>query len=169
MSLELVVFGAIAAFMLYTAYFVVTAHNLFRSAIGLTAVLIGVAGCYLLMDAAFLSAILAGLVAFPIVMPWIPTRDFSSKGLVLGGLVALPFAVSSLLGSPGSPWWQQAAGAVSLVLIAASITAFLALKFTGSTTFTSRSGVRREMFAYIPVMAWMFGLGLTARAVLFLA
>jgi len=120
-------------------------------------------------DAAFLSAILAGLVVFPILMPWIPTRDFSSKGLVLGGLVALPFAVSSLLGSPESPWWQQATGALSLVLIAASITAFLALNFTGSTTFTSRSGVRREMFAYIPAMAWMFGLGLTARAVLFFA
>jgi NADH-quinone oxidoreductase subunit J len=56
-TLELVFFGAIAVFTLYTAYFVVTAHNLFRSALGLTSVLIGVAGLYLLMDAAFLSAI----------------------------------------------------------------------------------------------------------------
>ena len=40
------------------------------------------------------------------------------------------------------------------------MTAFLALNFTGSTTFTSRSGVRREIFAYIPAMAGTFGAGL---------
>jgi hypothetical protein len=40
------------------------------------------------------------------------------------------------------------------------ITAFLALNFTGATTFTSRTGVRREMFAYIPAMAWTFGTGI---------
>ena len=40
------------------------------------------------------------------------------------------------------------------------ITAYLALNFTGSTPFTSRTGVRREIFRYIPVMAWSFGLGL---------
>jgi len=53
----MVFFVAIALFTLYTAYFVVTAHNLFRSAIGLTSVLIGIAGLYLLMGAQFLSAI----------------------------------------------------------------------------------------------------------------
>lgn len=41
-----------------------------------------------------------------------------------------------------------------------AVTAFLALNFTGATTFTSRSGVRREMFAYIPAMAWLFGSGI---------
>jgi NADH-quinone oxidoreductase subunit J len=50
-------FYVLAALALYSAYFVVTAHNLFRSALGLIAVLIGVAGMYLLMDAQFLSAV----------------------------------------------------------------------------------------------------------------
>ena len=40
-----------------------------------------------------------------------------------------------------------------------AVTAFVALNFTGSTTFTSRSGVRREIFAYIPAIAWTFGIG----------
>ncbi len=120
-------------------------------------------------SAAFLAAILAGLVAFPILLPWLPTRDFSSKGFILGGLVALPFAVLSLLNPLEPELWRQVIDAVSLVLIATSITAFLALNFTGSTTFTSRSGVRREMFAYIPVMAWMGGVGLVSRVVLSLA
>jgi hypothetical protein len=38
--------------------------------------------------------------------------------------------------------------------------AFLALNFTGSTTFTSRTGVRREIFRYIPMMAATFILGI---------
>jgi hypothetical protein len=44
------------------------------------------------------------------------------------------------------------------------ITAYLALNFTGSTTFTSRSGVQREMKWAIPVMAWMFGVGIVLIA-----
>ena len=31
---------------------------------------------------------------------------------------------------------------------------------TGSTTFTSWSGVKREIFTFVPVMAWMFAPGL---------
>jgi NADH-quinone oxidoreductase subunit J len=52
-----VFFYILAAFILYSALFVVAAHNLFRSAIGLIAVLLGVAGMYLLIDAQFLSAV----------------------------------------------------------------------------------------------------------------
>ncbi len=52
-----VFFYLLAAFILFSASFVVTAHNLFRSAMGLIAALLGVAGLYLLMDAQFLSAI----------------------------------------------------------------------------------------------------------------
>jgi len=40
------------------------------------------------------------------------------------------------------------------------VTAYLALNFTGSTPFTSKTGVQREMNAYIPAMAWTFGIGL---------
>ncbi len=51
-----VFFYLIAAFVLFSAYFVVTARNLFRCAVGLISVLVGIAGTYLLMDAQFLSA-----------------------------------------------------------------------------------------------------------------
>jgi hypothetical protein len=47
-----------------------------------------------------------------------------------------------------------------------AVTAFLALNFTGSSTFTSRSGVKREMFAFIPGMAWTFGTGILLAIVL---
>jgi hypothetical protein len=111
-------------------------------------------------SAAVLAAILAGVVLFPILLPWLPTRDFSSKGFILGGLVALPLALAIPLGNPDATWWRQIGGALTYLLALPPVTAYLALNFTGSTTFTSKSGVRREIFTYVPIMAWMFGIGI---------
>lgn len=115
---------------------------------------------------AVISAILAGVVLFPILLPWLPTRHFSSKGFMLGGLVALPFALLAFWGTPGAAVWRQIGGALAFMLTLPPVTAFLALNFTGSTTFTSRSEVRREIFTYVPIMAWMFGMGLVLAIVL---
>jgi hypothetical protein len=119
-----------------------------------------------LASAGAVVAILAGVVLFPILLPWLPTRDFSSKGFILGGLVALPFALAIFLGNPGATWWRQVGGALTYLLALPPATAYLALNFTGSTTFTSRSGVRREIFTYVPIMAWMFGIGIVLTIVL---
>jgi len=111
-------------------------------------------------SAAVAAAILAGVVLFPILLPWLPTRDFSTKGFILGGVVALPFALATFLRSPDAAWWLRAGGALTFLLPLPPVTAYLALNFTGSTTFTSRSGVRREIFAHVPIMVWMFGIGI---------
>jgi hypothetical protein len=113
----------------------------------------------LLASAAVIAAMLAGVLLFPALLPWLPTRHFSSKGLILGGVVALPFALATFLQNPTTAWWMRAAWALAYMLCMPPATAYLALMFTGSTTFTSRTGVRREIFRYIPVMAWLFGLG----------
>ena len=107
-----------------------------------------------------IAATLAGVLLFPVLLPWLPTHDFSSKGLILGGVVALPFALAVLLRNPSAAWWARAAWAVAYLLCLPPVTAYLALMFTGATTFTSRTGVRREIFRYIPVMAWLFGPGI---------
>jgi hypothetical protein len=104
--------------------------------------------------------VLAGTALFPLLLPWIPTHDFSSKGFILGGLVALPFAASAFVRHPDWIWWRQAGQALEFLLAMPAATAFLTLNFTGSTTFTSRSGVRREIYAYIPAMALTFGAGI---------
>jgi hypothetical protein len=109
---------------------------------------------------AVVAAVLAGVALFPVLLPWLPTRDFSAKGFTLGGAVALPFAWMTFLSNPDAAWWLRVGGALTFLLSLPPVTAFLTLNFTGSTTFTSRSGVRREMFTYIPVMAWMFGVGI---------
>jgi hypothetical protein len=111
------------------------------------------------------SAVFAGIVLFPILLPWLPTHNFSTKGFFLGGLVALPFALSVFLRHPDWAWWRQVGQALEFLLAMPAVTAFVALNFTGATTFTSRSGVKREMFSYIPTMAWTFGIGILLAVV----
>jgi hypothetical protein len=36
---------------------------------------------------------------------------------------------------------------------------YLGMNFTGSSTFASRTGVKREIFRYIPIMVAMFIIG----------
>jgi hypothetical protein len=100
-------------------------------------------------------AVLAGTVLFPILLPWLPTKDFSTKGLILGFLVML---LPAVLGAGAFAPFQIVAAAAPL-LIFPPVTAYLALNFTGSTTFTSRTGVKKEIFRYVPVMAAMAGSG----------
>ena len=109
---------------------------------------------------AAIATVLAGTALFPILLPWLPTHNFSTKGFILGGLAALPFALSAFLRHPDWAWWQQIGQALEFLLAMPAATAFIALNFTGSTTFTSRSGVKREIFTFIPAMAWTFGIGI---------
>lgn len=111
-------------------------------------------------------AVLSGVVLFPILLPWIPTHNFSTKGYLLGVLAAVPFALSPFIRHPDWTWYHRLGQAASFLLAMPAVTAFIALNFTGSTTFTSRSGVKREMFAYIPAMAWTFGAGILLAMVL---
>jgi len=113
-----------------------------------------------------ITALLSGTIIFPILLPWIPTSDFCTKGLVLGGLIAVPFAIESFLITTELTLWLQVAFILSYLMTMSSIIAFLALNFTGSTPFTSVSGVRKEIFTYIPKLAMMFVTGLTMMIVL---
>ncbi len=55
--MNLFTFYLLSAVVLLSACFVVSVHNLFRAAMGLIVLLVGVAGLYLLVDAQFLSAV----------------------------------------------------------------------------------------------------------------
>ena len=114
---------------------------------------------------AAISAVIAGTVLFPALLPFIPTKDFSTKGLLLGGVVAIPFAVTFASTTALSDGAKIIATITPLLIIPA-VTAYLALNFTGSTTFTSRTGVRKEIFRYVPVMAFMAVSGIILGIVL---
>lgn len=114
---------------------------------------------------AAISAVLTGTVLFPALLPILPTKDFSTKGLILGFIVAIPFSYLYAL-TPGLPGWAAGAGALVPLLIIPAVVAFMALNFTGSTTFTSRTGVKKEIFRYVPIMAAMAALGIIIGIVL---
>ena len=119
-----------------------------------------------LAAAGIAASVLAGIVAFPILLPWLPFREFSAKGFVLGAVAAAPFALVLTRTGGGPHDLRALVWAVAYALVAVPITAYLALNFTGATPFTSRSGVRREIFRYVPVMATMAGGGILLAAVL---
>ncbi len=110
---------------------------------------------------AVITAALAGTVLFPALLPYIPTKDFSTKGLILGVIVAIPFSLTYAT-SPGLPLWASVTGSLIPLLIIPAVVAFLGLNFTGSTTFTSRTGVRKEIFRYVPLMTGMTAIGVVA-------
>ena len=97
---------------------------------------------------ALLAAILAGAVLTPLFLPWLPGRAFSVKGLGLG-------AVFALMGA-GCLWggWITKAGGFEIlawVLLIPALSAYLAMNFTGASTYTSLSGVRKEMRWALPL------------------
>ncbi len=98
-----------------------------------------------------LAAVIGGAVVTPLLLPWLPPRMFAAKGAAVGAAVgaALAFALHA-----------RPAGAVSIVLLTAAATSFVAMNFTGSTPFTSLSGVEREMRRWLPLQ-----IGGTALAV----
>jgi acetyl-CoA decarbonylase/synthase complex subunit gamma len=87
------------------------------------------------------TAYLAGIVLTPLFLPWITFRAFALKcafwGFVVSLILYLLYPVSITEG-------------LGLGLINISIAAFIAMNFTGSSTYTSLSGVKKEMKIAIP-------------------
>jgi CO dehydrogenase/acetyl-CoA synthase delta subunit len=110
--------------------------------------------------AGIISASAAGLVGFPVLLPWLPGEEFSIKGFFLGGLVGLSAAAVALAKNDDKGLPSRVLKAASYALALPPITAFMALNFTGSSTYASPSGVRREINTYIPVMAAISAVGL---------
>jgi hypothetical protein len=116
--------------------------------------------------AAILTAILAGAVFTPLLLPWLPGRAFSVKGLSLGIL-----SVLFLLVFGWGDWitWADHLERLAWLFIIPAASAFLAMNFTGASTYTSLSGVRKEMRWAVPLQmsACIVGFGLWLGSLLF--
>jgi CO dehydrogenase/acetyl-CoA synthase gamma subunit (corrinoid Fe-S protein) len=88
------------------------------------------------------SAYVAGIVLTPLFLPWVLFRPFALKGAFWGVLSSLLWV---LLLHPAL------LEAVAIGLIGLSVSSFMAMNFTGSSTFTSLSGVQKEMKWAIPI------------------
>jgi len=106
-----------------------------------------------------LGAILAGAVLTPLLLPWIPGRAFALKGLEAGLAVALLFTVFRGI---DLTLWSGRFEFVAWLFIIPSVSAYLAMNFTGASTYTSLSGVKKEMRWAVPmeIAAGVTGLGL---------
>ncbi len=93
------------------------------------------------------SGVVAGTVLTPLLLPVLPGRAFSLKGGVAGLMAALVVAVF-FLRSGGA--CNVLAGLACLLLISA-IASFLGMEFTGASTYTSLSGVKKEMRLAVPL------------------
>ncbi|MCW4001292.1 MAG: mercury methylation corrinoid protein HgcA [Candidatus Bathyarchaeota archaeon] len=111
------------------------------------------------------TAVLGGTALFPLALPWLPTKDFSSKGFILGAVLALPFAAVAFLSAPASAMWLRVAEGLAYVLLMSPLTAYLALNFTGASTFTSRTGVKKEICRYIPAMVTSAVIGIVLATI----
>jgi len=109
----------------------------------------------------YVGAILVGSVVVPVLLPWIPGPAFAWKGWLLGMAWALIVNIEQGLVFSGSAVWTPAwPTAASHFLLLPAISAFLAMNFTGSSTYTSLSGVVREMKTAVPVILGSAGAGL---------
>ena len=114
-----------------------------------------------------LASFLTALVLGPALLPWLPGRAFALKGVWLGVALAFGLAATGTFGS-----WLDTLAWLALV---PAMTSFLVMNFTGASTFTSLSGVLREMRVAVPaqiaagavgLLLWLAGLlvsGATAR------
>ncbi len=88
-------------------------------------------------------AYFAGIVITPLFLPYIPARYFSLKGFYAGTLIFLILLLTRFAGN-------NFIEIFSWFLIITAISSFLAMNFTGSSTYTSLSGVKKEMKISMP-------------------
>jgi hypothetical protein len=99
------------------------------------------------------SAYFAGCVLTPMLLPYIPFKRFSLKGLLIGWLVAGLLLYFQFLGN-------NIFENISWLLMMGSVSSFIAMNFTGATTYTSLSGVQKEMKTALPVQIITVSIGL---------
>jgi acetyl-CoA decarbonylase/synthase complex subunit gamma len=121
---------------------------MFLTSFLLTGASIGVAIRYSYNAAlALLLGIIAGAVVTPLLLPWLPGRSFSLKGLYPGIAVVAIFLLLQWHGQTG----KEAFELYAWLPIIPSVSTYLGMNFTGSSTYTSLSGVRKEMRRAVPL------------------
>ncbi|NOX32657.1 MAG: hypothetical protein GXP56_02810 [Deltaproteobacteria bacterium] len=94
---------------------------------------------------ALAAGIFSGAFVTPLLLPFIPSREFALKGIIAGSIFAilLLLLISSAV--------NGIAEVLALFLFSVAISSYLAMNFTGTTPFTSPSGVEKEMKRFIPL------------------
>ena len=102
---------------------------------------------------ATLTGISSGTILVPLLLPWLPGRQFWVKGLLpglAGGLACWGFSAAAANSLEG----------LALFLWITALSSYLAMNFTGATPFTSPTGVEHEMRRGIPLQSLTTAMGL---------
>ena len=103
---------------------------------------------------AYLGAVLAGSVTTPALLPYIPGKAFAWKGWYVG----FGWTVKYLI------WKKRFKGdnrlkSIGELLLLPAVSSFLAMNFTGASTYTSPSGVNKEMKKALPLIIGTAAIG----------
>ncbi len=93
-----------------------------------------------------LLAVFAGALVTPVLLPFVPSRSFAIKGWIVG--VLSMFLALHFFGPVGT---QDPILLSVAYLLFPALSSYLALQFTGSTTYTGMSGVKKELKIGIPL------------------
>jgi len=98
--------------------------------------------------------IISGIILFPVLLPFLPARRFALKGYILGiilsGITYFLFKLNLIT-------------LLILILSVAPVVSFFSLNFTGATTFTSLSGVKKEIKVSVPPTIISILIGITIK------
>jgi acetyl-CoA decarbonylase/synthase complex subunit gamma len=96
---------------------------------------------------ALLSAVLGGAVLNPLLLPYLPGRAFSVKGFSIGIIISL---LLLYIWNVNLQTWAGRLDSLAWLLIIPAVAGYLAMNFTGCSTYTSLSGVKKEMRWALP-------------------
>lgn len=102
------------------------------------------------------TAVIAGTLLVPVLLPVLRGRAFSVKGALLGIFLSLIPVIAFNLNLIQS---------ISATLGISAVSAYLAANFTGASTYTSLSGVKKELRYAIPAILITLGISIILGAV----
>lgn len=103
-----------------------------------------------------LLAYFSGIVITPALLPYFPARFFSVKGFLAGAIMFILLFILNLTG-------DNILEVISWFLLITALSSFIAMNFTGSSTYTSLSGVKKEMKVSIPVQIGLAFVGIALQ------
>jgi acetyl-CoA decarbonylase/synthase complex subunit gamma len=89
------------------------------------------------------AAYFGGAVISQVLLPWLPGRSFSFKGFSVGLTVAAVLLLLKLTGGRLET--------IGWIFLIAAVSSFITMNFTGASTYTSLSGVKKEMRIAVPL------------------
>jgi hypothetical protein len=97
-----------------------------------------------LLSVVILAGYFSGIVLTPLLLPYLFFRSFSFKGFLMGSIIASVIVA-------GKVFENTVFSTLLIFFLLSGFSSFLAMNFTGASTFTSLAGVKKEMKIAVPV------------------